>query len=664
MKNEPRNLQQILSRSISGFHQYCLTSPVRLSYVSENLCRMLGFSEEELLRDREDGYARQVHPADREAYDAFLHSFGDAQTKTAQYRLVRKDGSVLHVSDTMTAGFLDGVLVGDSVLSDITELKRETENLRFLNETMPCGFLKYTCEKTPRITYLNDQMMRLLRFPEKTEDGFDAQELYRQNLYMLIPVEERRRFAGYLDRVYAQGAPIAGEMTVLRCDGTKAYLFGWVTKCVNEQGVEEFQSACMDITQRHHIQKERETKRYLKALTDVYDKIFEYDLSGRTVKCLHGQNSPMFRWIEGIPMQMEDATDKWILGTVFEEDREKVRAFFSAFWRRSEPLGEAPPVIRYRALSSNGMLKTYTGLFVKIDSSVSLFCCRSVPDAGEADSLRSENSSLKGMNENMQKLVMQFTDGLAAFEIVDGMVTPLYASDNVCEFFGFTREAWMSVMKKRTPIREFVSHSKAAYEDFLELLAKGEAEFTYYDLTRQRERRIKAICSQRSPEGTSPRYVMLYNIDEKAGQTSESARVNIRTFGYFDVFVKEKPIAFRNEKSKELFALLVDRRGGFVSSEEAISYLWEEEAANSVTLARYRKVALRLKNLLEEYGISDIVESVNGKRRLVTDKVRCDLYDYLSGQEEYAQLFKGSYLSNYSWGENTLAELMGEHIYG
>ena len=54
------------------------------------------------------------------------------------------------------------------------------------------------------------------------------------------------------------------------------------------------------------------------------------------------------------------------------------------------------------------------------------------------------------------------------------------------------------------------------------------------------------------------------------------------------------------------------------------------------------------------------MESVNGKRRLVTEKVRCDLYDYLSGQETYAQIFKGSYLTNYSWGETTLGELTGK----
>lgn len=301
---------------------------------------------------------------------------------------------------------------------------------------------------------------------------------------------------------------------------------------------------------------------------------------------------------------------------------------------------------------------------MKIDNSVSLYCCRSVQDDKEADYLRNENVSLK---ENMHELVMRFTDGVAAFEVKDGYVTPLYASDNVCEFFGFTKEEWLPLMKKSTPIKDFVARSDAAYEEIVELLKNGEAEFTYFDLKSETERRIKAICSHKSPSSSSPRYIMLYNVEdtgtEKGLSLPENRTVSIRTFGYFDVFVGDKAVAFRNKKSKELFALLVDRRGGFVSSEEAISFLWEDELVNSVTLARYRKVALRLKNILEEYGISDVIETVDGKRRIVTEKVRCDLYDYLSGKEEFAQLFKGNYLTNYSWGENTLAELTGNILY-
>lgn len=109
--------------------------------------------------------------------------------------------------------------------------------------------------------------------------------------------------------------------------------------------------------------------------------------------------------------------------------------------------------------------------------------------------------------------------------------------------------------------------------------------------------------------------------------------------------------------------MLVDRKAGFVYSKEAITFLWEDEPSSAVVLARYRKIALRLKNILAEYGIADIIESADGKRRLVTEKVKCDLYDYLSGKEEYSQLFKGSYLTNCSWGGNTIGELIGINGY-
>ena len=667
MKDILNNMNDILSLGISGFHQYVLTDPVHIGYASKNLCDMLGITEDELLSETEDKYALMVHPADRETYSEFINNMKQKeQTVKAEYRLIKKSGEVIYVCDTVTVKKdSDGILSGYSVLTDITEIKKKNDNLQFLNETIPCGFLKYTCEKQPKVTYINRQMMEFLRFPEAKEGELDYLELFKANIFLMIPMEERRRFSLYLNRVYSAGTPLAGEMTILRCDGTRAYMFGWVTKCVNEQGVEEFQSVCIDITERHQAKKANETRRYLKALTDVYDKIFEYDLGANTVKCLYSSNSPMFKWLENIPMQMEDATEKWISGTVVDEDRDRLRSFFKDFCQKKLYKPDArPPRITYRAQSSSGDIKTYGGIFLKIDNSVSLYCCRSVQDDKEADYLRNENVSLK---ENMHELVMRFTDGVAAFEVKDGYVTPLYASDNVCEFFGFTKEEWLPLMKKSTPIKDFVARSDAAYEEIVELLKNGEAEFTYFDLKSETERRIKAICSHKSPSSSSPRYIMLYNVEdtgtEKGLSFPENRTVSIRTFGYFDVFVGDKAVAFRNKKSKELFALLVDRRGGFVSSEEAISFLWEDELVNSVTLARYRKVALRLKNILEEYGISDVMETVDGKRRIVTEKVRCDLYDYLSGKEEFAQLFKGNYLTNYSWGENTLAELTGNILY-
>jgi len=136
--------------------------------------------------------------------------------------------------------------------------------------------------------------------------------------------------------------------------------------------------------------------------------------------------------------------------------------------------------------------------------------------------------------------------------------------------------------------------------------------------------------------------------------------VFIRTFGRFDVFVNGRPIFFKHEKAKELLALLVDRRGGYVIGREAIGYLWEDDPINKQTSARYRKVAMWMKDTLRTYDVEYIVE-VNGRaRRIRTDKIKCDLYDFLNDREKYAETYGGAYMSEYSWAEITTAQLNKE----
>ncbi|MCR4647472.1 MAG: PAS domain-containing protein [Lachnospiraceae bacterium] len=662
MINTPKRAEDILNFQINGFHQYIFDDTVHLSFVSRNFCDMTGFEENELLDKSRDLYALLVHPEDLKIYSAFINTAREEGSSSARYHLIKKDGSITYVNDTLTCIKLeDGTCVASSYLTDISEFEIDNKNLRFLDETSPCGFLKYTCEKNPRVTFVNKQLVDFLRIPTDNSPEFDLPDMYKENIFLFIPIEERRRFSLFLNRVYTSEKPIAGEMTLLRFDGTKLHVFGWVTKHVNEDGSEEFQSVCIDVTERYAAKEEAESNRYLKALSEVYDKIFEFNLLTNTVKILYCNNSSMFKHFENIPMNIDDALEKWIMDSVEKEDVEKVRSFFGDFCQKKfyEPDAK-PPQITYRALSSENVLRQYGGIFIKVTETVGFFCCRRIHESSEVNSLKDENLQLK---ENMKDLVMRFSDGLAAFEITpDLKMKPLYASENVCEFFGYTNEEWLPLTKKFTPWKTFVSNSEATYDDFLNFLKMGEAEFTYFDYKSEKEKRIRAVCTQKDMDTKSPGYVILYSMDDDENTQQknipENLNVSIRTFGYFDVFVGDKPIAFRNKKSKELFALLIDRRGGFVTSEEAIGFLWEDEPANTLTLSRYRKVALRLKNTLEEYGVSDILESVDGKRRIVAEKVKCDLFDYLSGKEEYSQLFKGSYLTNYSWGETTLGELL------
>lgn len=657
MKNKIEAMERVLQHHISGFHQYILDEPVHLSFVSQSFCELLGFTAEELLSADEDRYYSRVYEPDRQSYAGFLHSLSEKeQTLTLQYRIVDKDGRVRTVSDTMVSERTKrGTLVGSSVLTEITALKTEDTSLDQMNAAS-YGILRYTCEKHPKVTYINDYMLDILRFPKIKDGEMDYLELYQENIYLMIPMEERMRFSRFLERVYRSDKPMVGGMTVLRCDGVKTRLFGWISRCVNAQGTEEFQCVCIDSSERYYEKQSKEINRYLSALSGVYHLLSVYDFSNETVQFFYADSSGLSGQLENVPMQMETATKKWIHDSVVREDQEKVGQYFAQYFQERRTGEEKEPLqISYRAYDLDGKEKVYTGIFLRIDTFINLFCSRCMPDEAEVDMLRNENDSLKN-------LVMNFSDGIAAFEILGGYVTPLYASDNLYSFFGYAKEEWLSLMKQKTPVEEFVSRSGMAYDEFQEVFRNGEAEFAYYDLQQKRERRIRAVCSDKR-SGLSAGFIMLYHIAEDAlpqPLTRSGKKVYIRTFGYFDVFVDGVPIAFRSQKAKELFALLVDRRGGFVSSEEAIGFLWEDEPLSSVVFARYRKIALRLKNILEEYDISDIIEASDGKRRLIVEKTGCDLYDYLSGKEEYASLFKGSYLMNYSWGEMTLGELMSD----
>ena len=122
-------------------------------------------------------------------------------------------------------------------------------------------------------------------------------------------------------------------------------------------------------------------------------------------------------------------------------------------------------------------------------------------------------------------------------------------------------------------------------------------------------------------------------------------------FGSFSLSVNGKAVNIRSAKAKELLALLIERRGAFVSSREAIAMLWECEP-DQTTRARYRKTASRLVSELKRNGIEYIVESDRGARRVVPECLECDYYDYRDGLRAPS----GALLPEYSWSEFILID--------
>ena len=141
----------------------------------------------------------------------------------------------------------------------------------------------------------------------------------------------------------------------------------------------------------------------------------------------------------------------------------------------------------------------------------------------------------------------------------------------------------------------------------------------------------------------------------------EQKRVTVQTFGYLNILIDGEPVVFEHEKAKELLAVLIDRQGKFVSSGEIISCLWEDESVNENTQSRCRKAAYHLRRILAAHDLEDLLESTpKGYRRIRTEMIDCDLYHYMNGEEAYIKRFRGAYMSDYSWAEQTLTMLTYE----
>lgn len=128
-------------------------------------------------------------------------------------------------------------------------------------------------------------------------------------------------------------------------------------------------------------------------------------------------------------------------------------------------------------------------------------------------------------------------------------------------------------------------------------------------------------------------------------------RIYARTFGYFDLFLDGKPVMFKSAKAKELLALLIDRRGGVVDSDQIISILWDGRPKDEATQSLCSKLCKTLYKELEEYGIQDLLISYRSNRSINLDLLDCDLYDMLDGKEEAGKLYYGEYLTEYDWAE-------------
>lgn len=142
-------------------------------------------------------------------------------------------------------------------------------------------------------------------------------------------------------------------------------------------------------------------------------------------------------------------------------------------------------------------------------------------------------------------------------------------------------------------------------------------------------------------------------LDNLRRPVEQPARLQVCTFGNFEVYVGGRPLVFRSQKTKELFAYLIDRNGALCTNSEIISVIFDDDNKHDGYLRQLRK---DLSDTLAAAGFSDVLNYQRGRLGVLPANLDCDYYSFLAGKQN-GSTYRGEYMSQYSWAEYTNAML-------
>ncbi len=304
-----------------------------LFYVNEGLCRMLGYTEEELMAKCRGRMTELVYPPDLpQALTDCERCFANSLTYSTEYRMQRKDGKFIWVWDTGSKSKNEeGKTVINSVIVDITERRHTNDTIRrqkaffqSLYDTTLCALVQYDLNGT----FLNANAFTfdVIGYTEeqfRTETGGSLMSIVHP-----CDVDTVRE---HIERLIADRRPTVYNCRIIRRDGAVRWLCASANIINNMDGVPVIQAAYSDVTELQRVERERDS---------TYDSI-----PGGVAKVLIGTQLSLLEANDNFfQMLGTDRTAyKGTLSAVAPADR---GAIVTAFMEAAET--DAPVDIEYR----------------------------------------------------------------------------------------------------------------------------------------------------------------------------------------------------------------------------------------------------------------------------------------------------------------------------
>ena len=135
-------------------------------------------------------------------------------------------------------------------------------------------------------------------------------------------------------------------------------------------------------------------------------------------------------------------------------------------------------------------------------------------------------------------------------------------------------------------------------------------------------------------------------MDELANviELKNTKKLQVKCFGNFEIFHNGQIVRFSYQKSKEVFAYLVDREGSGVNVNELNAVLWEEDHNSYL-----RNLIADISKTLKSIDCGEIFIKRHNEYSIDVNQIDCDAYEYKKDNPAAINLYRGEYMNQYSW---------------
>ena len=137
----------------------------------------------------------------------------------------------------------------------------------------------------------------------------------------------------------------------------------------------------------------------------------------------------------------------------------------------------------------------------------------------------------------------------------------------------------------------------------------------------------------------------------------QKSRFEARTFGNFTLLHENKAVKFSRSKTLELIAYLIVKNGSSVNTRELLCALYGDYADSARYGSSLRALISDARHIFSEMEIQNFFTAEYNSFRINPEAIKCDYYDFLSGDPAAQKLYAGQFMSQYSWAEDTAAFL-------